>query len=485
MRASRIARFLWVAALAVSCSAPKETDPLVVDDVSRLNATRVAELTRPERIEELRSLLARAAAESLKVSIGGTRHSQGGHIVSDGALFIDMRGFDHVLDVDTDAMTVTVEAGATWDDVQRAVHPYGLAVAVMQSSNIFSVGGTLSCNAHGRDPRFGPVSQTVRSFRLMLADGRIVVVDRESEPELFSAALGGYGLFGIILDVELRLTRDVIYEREVRVMHYTEYPGYFMDEVRGHADVGLHSGRLSIVPGEGFLTDAYVRTYREVAGEPEAELREESNVARDRFFFGLSRGSDWGKRLRWRLQQALGDKAGEVERISRNNAMRPPIEFLQYESDGDTDILQEYFVPADAFVPFVDGMRDILREDEVNLLHLTIRYVPESHDVLLSYSTTAMFAFVMYMNIGLSDEALDRARNWTRRLVDLALEQGGTYYLVYQRFPTVDQMRRAYPGWADLAAAKGRFDPGGRFSNGFYETYFPARSGASESVESH
>ena len=60
---------------------------------------------------------------------------------------------------------------------------------------------------------------------------------------------------------------------------------------------------------------------------------------------------------------------------------------------------------------------------------------------------------------------------FTRALVDVALDLGGTYYLPYRLHPTVDQFRRAYPKHAEFFAAKRRHDPSELFQNVFYARY--------------
>jgi FAD/FMN-containing dehydrogenase len=55
----------------------------------------------------------------------------------------------------------------------------------MQSSNIFSVGGSLSSNIHGRDPRFGTIVDTIESFRLITFEGKILEISRQENSELF------------------------------------------------------------------------------------------------------------------------------------------------------------------------------------------------------------------------------------------------------------------------------------------------------------
>ena len=82
----------------------------------------------------------------------------------------------------------------------------------MQSINIFSVGGTLSVNAHGIDPAPGPIAPAVRKLRVMLSEGSTVAASPEENEELFRHPLGGYGLFGVILDVDLDAVSNTVYE---------------------------------------------------------------------------------------------------------------------------------------------------------------------------------------------------------------------------------------------------------------------------------
>jgi decaprenylphospho-beta-D-ribofuranose 2-oxidase len=453
-------------------------DPLVRTDVARLVPARVERVETVREVEQLRAVLREARQRRLKVSVSGSRHSQGGHTYTAGGVVLDMRGFNRVRAVDPTAMTVTVESGASWDEVQRAIAPRGLALKVMQSSNIFTVGGTLSANAHGRDIDVTQVVEVVDSFRLLLADGSVVSVSRDENPELFSLVIGGYGLYGVILDVTLRVTRDELYEQRAVSMDYREFPGYFARRIQPDPDVALMLARPSIDPHPAsFLRELVVVTWRRVGGGSPAAfaLTEEAHVWRDRFFFGLSRRFGWAKSLRWTLQKRLELGAGRARRVSRNNAMRPPLaplELLEYRSPHDTDIIQEYYVPVESFVPFMDRFREILVADHANVLSSTVRYVTANSTPALPYAPLRdAFAIIQMSNVGLSVEEQARAEAVTRRLVDAALEHGGTYYLTYQLYPTPDQFHRAYPSARHAFERKRFYDPEETFSNQFYERY--------------
>ena len=179
----------------------------ILNDASRLDPTPVAKHWRVQTddgddfIASLRSELAEAAAAKRPVAVGVARHSMGGQSLPRDGTAITLSG--RVLQPDVAARTYLVSAGARWADVIRTLDPLGFSPAVMQSNNDFGVGSTYCVNAHGWPVPYGPFGSTVRSLRMMLADGSIVECSRSKNSELFSLSMGGYGLFGIILDLEL------------------------------------------------------------------------------------------------------------------------------------------------------------------------------------------------------------------------------------------------------------------------------------------
>jgi FAD/FMN-containing dehydrogenase len=479
LAASLVALLVYAGSFVFSYSSLlASADPLLRTDVARLAPARVARVDELHHVEQLQAILRDARDRKLKVSISGSRHSQGGHTYTAGGVVINMRGFNRIRAIDPVGQTITVESGATWDEVQRAIAPHGLAVKVMQSSNIFTVGGTLSANAHGRDLDVTQVVEVVERFNLLLADGSIVEASRTRNPELFSLAIGGYGLYGVILDVTLRVARDELYEQRSVAMDYAAFPEYFFERIKPDTGMVLMLARPSIDPDpDAFLREMVVVTWRRApAGTPGSfDLTEEAHVMRDRFFFDLSRRFDWGKSLRWSLQKKFELGAGEARIVSRNNSMRPPLaplELLDYRSTRNTDIIQEFYVPVANFVPFMDRFRNILLDGDLNVLSSTVRYVTANATPALAYAPRGdVFAIIHMSNVGLSADAQERTAAVTRQLVDAAIEHGGTYYLTYQLYPTPEQLHRAYPRARWAFERKRLYDPEEMFSSQFYERY--------------
>ncbi|HLU21665.1 MAG TPA: FAD-binding oxidoreductase [Bacillaceae bacterium] len=444
---------------------------VLMNDVGQLVPIKVKKVVQGKEMEQIRELLQEAKEKNLKVSIAGKQHSQGGHTYYKDAIVIDMTTYNKVIQVLPEEKLATVQSGATWSDLQEAINPFHLSIKTMQAPNIFTIGGSMSVNVHGRDIRYGPLIDSIRSFRLMNADGDILNVSRTENEELFRLVNGGYGLFGIILDVDIELTEDVVYKETFTWLDYHDYPQYFKEQVLANPDIEMHNTRISVTPKQ-FFTEMYVKNYirSEEDIEDHDELLDEKYIGRNKFAFGLSRHFDWGKNLVWYVQKKAfqGDK---VNFVSRNNQMRPGIKFLEYEGYSDTDLLQEYFVPVDDFPDFIDRLRELLTENELNILNATVRYVPKNEESYLSYAKEDMFAIVFLINQGLTNKDIEKTGEVVRLIIDLVLEYNGAYYLPYYPYPTKEQMREAYPRTDEFFQLKRKYDPEERFMNQFYEEY--------------
>ena len=441
------------------------------NDISRLNPESVSQIIRVNEKSDVINTL-KNLPQNTRVTISGTRHSQGGHIVYPNAVVLDMTGFNKIISISPEDRSIIVQSGATWAQVQEAANEFGLAVKVMQSSNIFSIGGSLSANVHGRDPRFGPVIETVRSIELVLANGKVVTSSRSINPALFYAAIGGYGLLGVIVSAEIELTDNLPLEKTTRKIDIQNYAVELQNVVN---DLSLHYGRCSFVPGKSFLTECYSTNFSEISNNRIiSKLEPERNIKRNTLVFDASRNGDLGKMTRWNLQKKLLDKPGERTRIGRNPAMQPAVRFLAYDNPEATDILQEYFIPVENFPQFFVSLRRELVDFYVNLLSITLRYLRENRESYLSYATSNMIAVVLYVNLKLDEQSIENARAWTRNIVELSLKYKGAYYLTYQRFPTLGQFVAAYPGWEKFMEVKCRLDPDEVFTSRFYEEYLKA-----------
>ena len=447
--------------------------PGYLDDASRLNLTKIGEVWQipvdsddPEG--QIAQLLARARAEGRHVSIAGARHSMGGHSLYPGGILINTLPWNQMW-LDENRNLLKVQAGALWKDIIAYLDPRGRSVEVMQSNNSFSVGGSISVNCHGWQYDRPPIAATVESFRLMQADGTIVRCSRGENRALFSLALGGYGLFGIILDVELRVTANERYRLEQHVVPVDGALATFDATIKDRRGVQMVYARMNIVP-DTFLEEVIINAFfRDPGGEIPA-LAEPGMDELKRAVFRGSAESDYGKELRWsaetRLQPLL---AGKI--FSRNQILNEGVEVFRNRSADSTDILHEYFVPRHRLAGFVEAMRRIIPPHGVNLLNVTVRAVNEDKDTFLRYADRPMMAFVMLFVQERTPAGDARMQALTRELIDAAIEHEGRYYLPYRLHATREQFDRAYPRSREFFDRKREYDPEELFQNHFYLKY--------------
>jgi FAD/FMN-containing dehydrogenase len=454
----------------------KETPHLRIIDARRVYSARVQTVDSPRTISGIREVLEQARKKNLPVCAMGTTHNLGGHAFADGAVALDLKRFDRVVSLDVPGKRITVQSGITWEKIQDAVNSSGLAVKAMQSDNNFTVGGSLSANAHGRDLQFSTVIQSVLGFRIMLANGSVVHASRFENAELFFLAIGGYGMFGIILEVDLELVENCVYQQSSEIIPLASFPEYFARKIQGDPHAKLFIARPSIA-ARSFLDEMIVTKWRATPARPRNIFRldHERNVRRDRFLFALSRKYPWGKTLRWQAEKFISLHPSGGGFVSRNNAMRPPVSAIRmfdYHSPADTDVIQEFFVPVPRFLSFMESARAVLCEAQTNLLGLTIRFVRPDPESFLSYAPREeALAAVLYLNEPLSSEGWAKSNALTQRLTRFAMENGGTFYLTYAREVEISDLRRAYPNIAGFFQQKHRFDPENRFTSRFFEFY--------------
>jgi FAD/FMN-containing dehydrogenase len=454
-----------------------ESTAKITLDASQLNPTSMQVVDVPSQGTEafLRQILQTAQSYKRKITVAGTRHTMGGHTLFEQGMSLNMRRLKG-MQFDPDRRILTVQAGATWAEVIPYLNQWGYAVAVMQSNNDFSVGGTLSANAHGWQPNTPPIASTVESFRLMTAKGEIVTCSRQDNAELFALVLGGYGLFGIILDVKLRVVPNHLYRAERTIISSQDYITTYRQHVTPGSRVGLAYGRLAVDPNH-FLTEAILTTYHQSDPGQQNQptvlpLPAPPQPGLARTVFVGSVGSDYGKELRWQLEKLLGGEAGSL--VSRNQIMNRPSSLFELHQLEMTEILHEYFIPPERFAAFLQDCRQIIPQQPIELLNVTVRNVTPDRDSFLPYARQEVFGLVMLFRQAHQPEAERQMQDLTQKLIAAALRQGGTYYLPYRLHASPIQLEQVYPQIRQFFQRKRHYDPQELFVNQFYAKYSPS-----------
>jgi FAD/FMN-containing dehydrogenase len=304
---------------------------------------------------------------------------------------------------------------------------------------------------------------------MLTANGTIVTCSRKENPELFSLVLGGYGLFGIILDVQLCVVDNTMYRLEQYTIKSDEYIKKYDELVNRQPNIGMVYGRININP-DHFMEEAMLSVFTIDKQAAIAPLKEAGFTALRRSVFRGSANSNYGKNLRWKMEK-MSAHLISGKSFSRNQLLNEGVETFQNTDPGYTDILHEYFIPKDSVERFIKVLGKVLPQYKTDLLNITLRNVKEDKDTYMRYAREEVFGFVMLYNQPRTAEGEQEMEKLTRQLINEAIRLRGTYYLPYRLHATKEQMHIAYPMADSFFLLKKKYDPSELFQNQFYKAY--------------
>ncbi|MCP5322556.1 MAG: FAD-binding oxidoreductase [Candidatus Paracaedibacteraceae bacterium] len=442
------------------------------NDSSKLNKTSVTEIIRIQpgtMAEQLRKVLLKAASLKTSVTLKGSQHTQGGHTFIKNGILLDFQDCKHIKQI-SDSV-IRIQCGATWKDVLDYLQPKGLSVHIMQSNFDFSVGGTLSTNVHGWQLNTPPLVESIQGFHLLLADGSIVYCTRNLFPDLFAATIGGYGLLGVVLDIDLRVIPNKMYELNYWVTEIPSFVPIFQD-ILTNPKAHMFFGRFNL-DHDNFLKQLSITTYNETNKKISTKPLKESAALKKitSWIFKKTYNNNFFRKMRWKLENAKLTRMF-VNHLPRNQLLYHSANHYLSDEPNTVDLLQEYFIPTENFEKFVDVLQNMQNELEPHLMNITLRQVNKDHQTLLNYTSTDRLCFVMFFrgpNTKIFDKQIEKV---SQELTDHALTLNGTYYLPYRPYQTKEQFQKAYPSYQEFKKLKIKYDPKLIFKNQFYENYF-------------
>ncbi len=450
---------------------------VVNDTHSALNPTHVAAIARVRSTADLQREVRAAAEAGQPISVCGARHAMGAQQFGTGTLLIDTTGLDRVVALDASRGLVEVEAGIRWPalhdwlrDAQGAGSPAWTFRQKQTGADALSIGGCLSANVHGRGLDLPPFVSEVEAFTLVDADGALRRCSRTGHPGLFRLAIGGYGLFGVIATVTLRLVPRVKVRRVVEVIDIGTLMGAFDARIAG----GFRYGdfQFSIDPAsEGFLRRGVLSCYEPVAdATPMASGQRELSVA------------DW-KRL---ARLAHTDKAAAFEHYARHylatsgqvywsDSHQMSVYLDDYHRDVDhalghrgSEVITELYVPRARLADFMAEAAADFRREQVDVIYGTVRLIRRDDETFLAWARADWACVIFNLHVRHDPAGRARAADAFRRLIDLAAARGGSYYLTYHRHATRAQAQACHPRLREFLVHKRRRDPQGRFQSDWY-----------------
>src|SRR5947208_4373021 len=464
-------------ALAPRILAASERKIWVNDVHSQLNRTRIRELLRPRTRDEFVEIVRSASRQGLPISVSGCRHSMGAQQFATDSLFIDTRSLDSVISFDKESGLIEAEAGIQWP---KLIHTYLDAQAHREKqwgiaqkqtgADTFTLGGSLSSNVHGRGLAMKPLISNIEAFTLIDAEGETVRCSRTDNYELFRLAIGGYGLFGLISTVTLRLVPRRKLRRVVTLVEARDLASSFEQRI---AQNFLYGDFQFSVDEEspGFLQYGVFSCYKPIDDR-------EPIVAEKKF-----RDDDWLDLLRL----AYTDRAKAFKQYSdyylstngqtywsdtnQLSAYLPNYaQKLREEIGGDESslIITEIYVPRASLIDFLVQVAELLRSNRTIVIYGTVRLIEKDDESFLAWAKESYACVIFNLLTPHTPAGIEASARSFRGLIDLAVPRSGSYYLTYHKFAKPEQIMACYPQFKQFLDLKTKYDPSDRIQSDWY-----------------
>jgi FAD/FMN-containing dehydrogenase len=457
------------------------------DTHSHLNPTPMRGRLAPRNVTEVQSFVRAAASRGESLSICGSSHAMGGQQFAHDAWLLDMRGLNKVLELDRDRGLIHVQAGITWPELIRAYvvkqhnvpHAWGIRQKQTGADRL-TIGGAVAANIHGRGLTCAPFVDDIEALEMVLADGSRVRCDRERNGDLFRLAIGGYGLFGVVTSVWLRLVQKRKVQRVVELRRIEDIAAAFRERIA--ADYLYGDFQFSTAAEDrGFLSRGVFSCYRPVDDDtpiPSDQLRLSPADWRRLLYLAhrnklraFNEFADFymqsSGQIYWsdthQLSLYLDDYHESLDRT------------LQSPCIG-SEMITELYVPLDHLNEFMNDVRREFLRNRVNLIYGTVRLIRQDQETFLPWAREDFACVIFNLHVDHDARGMAESGDAFRNLIDIAIHHNGSYFLTYHRHATAAQLLACYPQFPAFLQQKRRFDPHELFQSDWYRHYRNALS---------
>jgi FAD/FMN-containing dehydrogenase len=470
------------APLIAAAPAFAESQGVLVNDVhTNWNPTLVDRVVRPTSLVEIQNVLKDCSKHRHAVSISGSRHATGGQQFAAHSVLLDMRDLNHIAGFDAKTGILSVESGIEWPEL---IHGY---LSLQKDAPIWgirqkqgggdrmTIGGSLAANAHGHSLGAAPMIGDVEWIDVITADGKLKRCNRKKEPELFSLAIGGYGLFGIVTGVGLRLVPRKKVRRRVETRTTPELVELVEKRTSSGAIYAYFQYSTDEVSLE-FMRTGVLTTYEVVPDD--TPLGTDSTDIDEETLTGLLEWAHKERRPAYsRYAKFELSRDGNVEWSDLHQLATYPMGYhakiektLGPESEG-ADLIWEFYVPRGQLTTFLEDARRIMLKSEMPLIYGTIRFIEQDRDSFLAWAKKRFACVIFTPHCSSAAPAVKKAGEAFKQLVQAATKHGGSFYLTYNRFAGRAEVEAAYPQFPQFLQLKKKYDPTELFQTEWYRYY--------------
>ncbi len=473
-----------LAAFPVYSLFASDAQEVLVNDIhSQLNPTHVLKIVQPESVEDVQAIIRTAKKNKHSISVAGGRHAMGGQQFGTGTVLIDIRKMNRVMKLERRSGIIEVQAGIEWPQLieqylQLQSDGVGQSWGIAQKqtgADRITLAGTIAANAHGRGLKMKPFISDVESFILVDSAGATHTCSRTENAELFQLVQGGYGLFGVVTSVRLRLVPRQKVERIVELQTTDDLMNAFEKRI---VDGFLYGDfQFAIDPdSEDFLHKGVFSCYRPVPMGT-AILAEEKQLSDENWRQLLWLAHTDKKQAFQKYSDYYLSTNGQIYWSDLHQLSVYPdnyhrqIDRRLHSSHPATEIITEINIPRKMLRSFLDEVREDFRRNNVELIYGTVRLIEQDNESFLPWARRSYACTIFNLHTIHNPEGIRHSAEAFRRLIDMAARRGGTYYLTYHRYAKREQVEACYPQFSEFLQLKKKYDAEERFQSDWYRHY--------------
>jgi len=464
---------------AVKIDCARKYDEIVNDVHSKLNATRHKTIFYIESGRQVQELLVSKEFADSSFCIAGGRHSMGGQQFLEEGLMLDTSRLKRIVDFCPRRGLSTVQSGMLWADLvaeltklNKMHRSHWSIIQKPTGADDISIGGSLAANIHGRVLGRKPFIADIEKFTAILADGQRINVSRRENSDLFSLAIGGYGMLCFIEDITIKLMPSRKLMRKVELLGSEALIARVEKAIKDGALYGDFQFCIDST-SDTFLTQGILSTYHPLADATEyatsnlklsetnwRELLRLAHVDKERAF------SEYSRHYQRTHGQVYESETFQLSLYVPD--YHDAIDENCQSSCKASEMITELYVPKLKLHEFLTMAKAALRQNRADIIYGTVRMIEKDDESFLPWSREDYACIIFNLHINHNAASISRARHSFRTLIDIAIQQGGSFYLTYHAYATRQQILAAYPQVHEFIAQKFRFDPEGRFASTWF-----------------
>ena len=443
-------------------------------------------LIYPENILEIKKIFESCISKKLTICFKGSGLSYVDMITNNQNVVVDLSKYNKIISWNKDNGEIVVEAGVTFSQILGKSLRQNYTLSSCPGSFDITIGGAISNNVHGKDSyKKGNFCEQIIEIGLMLANGKNLKLNKNSNNDLFKAVIGGMGLLGLITYAKIKLTKI-----PSPFVLSKSYITKNIDEGIDLIEKFKENNDFIVSWIDAFSTNNNIgRGIISVANwidKPEINsLKLQKSLVKSNKVFGL-----FPSHLTWKLLKPFFNS----QNIKRYNMILYNYNYLKCLSSTNQKI--EMFTTYNFIHNKIPDLRDIYRpygflefqpllpykniaSNMKKILKLCQSFDSQSllAGLKVHKSDQSLLSFQLDgYSIGIDLDVKNRNKKdldlFCKDLFDLTVDCDGIIYLAKDQYLTTKQFKKMYPGLTKFLKLKKIYDPNNLFGSDIFNRLF-------------